>query len=140
MEIYEDHIELFWDDLTPEAQDTIENLLGDNGNYDTFPFASIVISPDEEEKTTHRTAEKAQKQLEALGRMQATGKAQGFPCPRCGRDRMDESPLRNALSRHAMVYICNVCGMEEAILAMQRLTPMLLEQWAIFEKTTLDEE
>ena len=140
MEIYENRVELFWDDLTPEAQDTIENLLGDNGNYDTFPFASIVISPDEEEKTTHRTAEKAQKQLEALGRMQATGKAQGLPCPRCGHDRMNENPLRNALSRYATVYICDACGMEEAVLDMKGRTPMPLEQWDIFEKTALDEE
>ena len=36
MNIYADHIEIFWDDLNQEAQDTIEELLGDNGNYPTW--------------------------------------------------------------------------------------------------------
>lgn len=38
-----------------------------------------------------------------------------FPCPRCGDDCMDEKPVRNALSRHAKVFICNKCGMDEAM-------------------------
>ena len=35
-------------------------------------------------------------------------------CLRCGRDTMKESLITNALSRHADIYICDVCGMEEA--------------------------
>ena len=46
MNIYADHIEIFWDDLNQEAQDTIEELLGDNGNYDAFPIATIRIQED----------------------------------------------------------------------------------------------
>lgn len=39
-----------------------------------------------------------------------------FPCPCCGRDSMDtRSALRNALSRRADIYVCNRCGVEEAL-------------------------
>ena len=37
-------------------------------------------------------------------------------CPRCGRDTMKENLITNALSRHADIYICDECGIEEAIL------------------------
>lgn len=41
MNIYAERIELFWGDLTPEAQKSIEEILGDNGNYDVVPIATI---------------------------------------------------------------------------------------------------
>ena len=40
-------IEIYWDDLTPEKQKEILNLLGDNGNYDVFPIATIDIEEAE---------------------------------------------------------------------------------------------
>lgn len=38
-----------------------------------------------------------------------------LPCPRCGCDSMYPKPSRNALSRYADVYICSMCGTDEAI-------------------------
>jgi len=37
-------------------------------------------------------------------------------CPRCGKDTMKQPLYTNALSRHTDLYICDACGMEEAIL------------------------
>lgn len=60
------------------------------------------------------TDEQAKKLVERLKPMQLAGKA--FLCPRCGQLRMNaERPVLNALSRHADVYVCNECGMEEAL-------------------------
>lgn len=54
-----------------------------------------------------------------------------FACPRCGKMAMDaESVTRNALSRRATVYICDACGMAEAMEdMMDSRTP--LTAWAI---------
>lgn len=54
-----------------------------------------------------------------------------FACPRCGKMTMDaESVTRNALSRRATVYICDACGMQEALEdMMDSITP--LTAWAI---------
>lgn len=78
-----------------------------------------------------RTIEEAKEMLEKLGQMQEDGVAVGLPCPRCGHDRMDEKPARNSLSRQAKVYICNQCGMEEALLDMAGKEPLPLNQWGM---------
>lgn len=39
-------VELFWDDLSEEAQKKLFVLLGGNGNYDVFPIATINISQE----------------------------------------------------------------------------------------------
>ena len=54
-----------------------------------------------------------------------------LPAPRCGKMTMDsESVTHNALSRRATVYICDVCGMQEALEdMMDSRTP--LTAWAI---------
>jgi len=36
-------------------------------------------------------------------------------CPRCGRMNMREPITRNALSRHENLFICSMCGTDEAI-------------------------
>lgn len=59
------------------------------------------------------TEAEAKKTIEQLKPLQERGEA--FPCPRCGHYRMDEKPVRNAISRHADVYICSLCGTDEAI-------------------------
>lgn len=65
--------------------------------------------------------------IERFAEKQAEG---FFPCPRCGRMAMDESPIRNALSRRVDVYVCNQCGTIEALEdAVGSVTP--LEVWAI---------
>ena len=54
-----------------------------------------------------------------------------FACPRCGKMTMDaESVTRNALSRRATVYICDACGMQEALEDMMDSTTPLTA-WAI---------
>ena len=50
-------------------------------------------------------------------------------CPRCGRATMKENLIANALSRHADIYICDTCGMEEAILDYLH-APLPVEAWA----------
>jgi len=41
-------IEIYFDDLTPEKQQEIIDTLGDNGNYDIFPIATIQIEDEED--------------------------------------------------------------------------------------------
>lgn len=57
-------------------------------------------------------------QLEALweeDQVWFSGKAGQMPvCMRCGRD-LEKELLMNSLSRHASIYICNICGMDEAM-------------------------
>ena len=55
-----------------------------------------------------------------------------FPCPRCGRYRMDSDPVRNALSRHATIYVCDECGTDEAIRDFAGIC-LPLKEWAIAE-------
>lgn len=38
-----------------------------------------------------------------------------FLCPRCSKERMKKRISTNALSRYADVYICDLCGTDEAI-------------------------
>jgi len=41
--------DIYWEDLSPEAQAQLFNLIGDNGNFDVFPIAIISLSQEEEE-------------------------------------------------------------------------------------------
>ena len=41
-------IEIYWGDLTESKQNEILETLGDNGNYDVFPIATIETEQDEE--------------------------------------------------------------------------------------------
>ena len=52
-------------------------------------------------------------------------------CPRCGRNVLKTPLTHNALSRHADLYVCDECGMTEAMLDMMR-NPLPQEQWAVF--------
>ena len=57
-----------------------------------------------------------------------------MPCPRCGRNTIKAPLAHNALSRYADLYVCDECGMTEAMLDMMR-NPLPLEQWAAFKNT-----
>ena len=57
-----------------------------------------------------------------------------MPCPRCRRDTMKENIHTNALSRHADIYICDACGMEEAMLKFMS-NPLPLREWVCFRPT-----
>jgi len=80
-----------------------------------------------------RTIEQAKELIESLIPLQKNPSEDGyiFPCPRCGHDCMDKNPVRNALSRRANVYICNSCGMEEALLDAAGKDPLPLNEWAM---------
>ncbi len=39
-------IEIYWQDLTPEKQAEIMEVLGDTGNYDVFPIATVDYEED----------------------------------------------------------------------------------------------
>lgn len=60
-----------------------------------------------------------------------------FACPRCGRMTMNaESVTRNALSRRIDVYVCDACGMHEALEDMVgSVSP--LTAWAIAQNPEL---
>lgn len=52
-----------------------------------------------------------------------------LPCPRCGGE-MDPRKVRNAMSRHARVFICSECGTDEAIRDMVG-KPLPLSEWSM---------
>lgn len=51
-------------------------------------------------------------------------------CPRCGRMSVKDRLHTNALSRHATVYVCDACGMDEAVRDWKG-EPLPLKEWAI---------
>ena len=53
-----------------------------------------------------------------------------FPCPRCGKMEMSSNVTRNAVSRRCNCYICDVCGIDEA-LEDQLGERMPLSKWAV---------
>lgn len=88
-----------------------------------------------------RTNEEAKKLIESLMKLQEDNTSNYvFPCPRCGHDRMDIKPVRNALSRRANVYICNSCGMEEALLDAAGKDPLPLNEWAMVKGFDSEDE
>ena len=79
--------------------------------------------------TKTKTIDEARFLIESLMPMQE--QKMHFPCPRCGRDNMDENPVRNALSRYANVYICDECGTDEAMRDFAGLDPLPLNEWSM---------
>lgn len=67
---------------------------------------------------------------EIIERFAEVQQSRSYPCPRCGREVMDPKPTRNALSRRAMVNICNRCGVIEA-LEDSRGERLPLAEWCI---------
>jgi hypothetical protein len=57
--------DIFWDDLSSTVQSELLELMGDNGNYDVTPLASINVSPEEDSQTPYITVKpKASEWLE----------------------------------------------------------------------------
>ena len=42
-------VQLYWDDLSPSAKERLLEVLGENGNYDVFPLAELVIENETDE-------------------------------------------------------------------------------------------
>lgn len=76
-----------------------------------------------------KTIEEAKTLVEGLMPLQNEGGH--FPCPRCGHYRMNDKPVRNALSRYAKVYICDQCGLDEAMRDFCGQKPIPLNQWSM---------
>lgn len=53
-------------------------------------------------------------------------------CPRCGMPTIKDPLHTNALSRFVDVYVCDMCGMAEALIAYSGQPPRL-RNWAIIE-------
>lgn len=66
--------------------------------------------------------------LERFGKVQTAN----ITCPRCGKPDMKDPIHTNALSRFVNVYVCDKCGMAEALLSYTG-TPPRLRNWAIIE-------
>ncbi len=62
-------------------------------------------------------------------------------CQRCGKTKMKRILEHNALSRYADLFVCDTCGIDEALLDMKQ-TPLPLEEWAALKEnqTQLDVE
>lgn len=78
-----------------------------------------------------KTIKEATKILKDLGVIQQQGHAAGLLCPRCGKQTMSEIITHNALSRSVDVYICDLCGMEEALAAFTNQPALPLNEWSI---------
>ena len=87
-------------DWTPEELQTVSKSMKAAGHMSFEEFV----------------AESSKQTLDSLiakfSEVQRTG---FFPCPRCGQFRMSGDPIRNALSRHAAIQVCDACGTDEAI-------------------------
>lgn len=44
--------DIFWDDLSSDAQAELLSVIGDNGNYDVYPITSINVSSYDEQLET----------------------------------------------------------------------------------------
>ena len=58
-------------------------------------------------------------------------------CPRCGWDLMhctDDLTTFGSLSRRADIYVCDECGMVEAMEDCYGLEKLPLSEWALFDE------
>lgn len=90
------------------------------------------------------TENEARNLIELFAKKQPGGH---FACPRCGRMSMNaESVTRNALSRRVAIYVCDTCGMQEALEDMaDSISPLTSweivrhpEFWRIYTSSMLD--
>lgn len=103
-------------DWTPEELQAVSTAMKEAGEMSFEEFSAEV------EATTA-----AKEKVDAFAQLQTDGV---HFCPRCGRMSVKDRLHTNALSRHANVYVCDTCGMDEAIRDW-RGTPLPLKDWAI---------
>ena len=103
-------------DWTPEELQAASAAMHEAGEMSYEEFT------EEVEATTE-----AKEKIDAFAAIQKDGTT--F-CPRCGRLTVKEKLHTNALSRHANVYVCDECGIDEAIRDWKRI-PLPLRKWAI---------
>ena len=115
------------DDNIEIALKTLENMIPGNYTEKVYDYFMHLLNSECPPKEP-MSEEEARKTIESLRSLQERGEI--FPCPRCGYSRMDPKAVRNALSRHANVYICSVCGTDEAIRDMVG-DVLPLNQWGM---------
>lgn len=73
-------------------------------------------------------------ELQAKAAIERFAKVQApeLSCPRCGKATMKDPIHTNALSRFVDVYVCDMCGMAEALIAHAGHPPRL-RNWAIID-------
>lgn len=80
--------------------------------------------------TTEKIAEGNEEIQTVLRRLINHNRKDTNICPRCGLPRMDPERRRNALSRVGDIYVCETCGMDEALRAVNGLT-VPADKWPI---------
>lgn len=103
-------------DWTPEELQKAIQIMKVSGNMSYEEFCEYLDDQD------------AHASVERFGKVQT----ENITCPRCGKPNMRDPIHTNALSRFVDVYICNQCGMAEAIMSYTG-TPPRLSNWAIIE-------
>lgn len=111
-------------DWTPEEIQVVSAAMKEAGEMSFEEFSAEV------EATTA-----AKKNIDAFARIQTDGV---HFCPRCGRMSVKDRLHTNALSRHADVYICDKCGMDEAMRDFAKM-PSDLASWAIASMVNIKE-
>lgn len=103
-------------DWTPEDLQAASEAMHEAGEMSFEEFAAEV-----------NAAISAKEKIDAFAKIQTDGTAL---CPRCGMLTVKERLYSNALSRNADVYICDACGMDEAVREWTG-NPLPLKDWAI---------
>lgn len=103
-------------DWTPEERQSASEAMKAAGEMSYEEFCAEV-----------EAATAAKEKVDAFAQLQTDGV---HFCPRCGRLSVKDRLHTNALSRYATVYICDACGMDEAIRDW-RGEPLPLKEWVI---------
>lgn len=115
-----DYVVPEWGKLIRLSRKKVDQLLADQ-DADDNPWQTLFQQ--------HKKREKIFKILEWFYAEQTNENAPRRCCPRCGQDFMANNAIRNALSRHAKVYICDSCGRNEAVRDWNK-EPIPLEDWS----------
>lgn len=105
-------------DWTPEEIQAASAAMQEAGEMSYEEFTEAVAATED-----------AKMKIDAFAKFQAEGDGLHF-CPRCGNMTVKTRLHTNAWSRHANVYICDACGMDEAVRDWQK-NPLPLKEWAI---------
>lgn len=110
-------------DWTPEELQAVSAAMKEAGEMSFEEFSAEVDAA---------TAAKAK--VDAFAKVQTDGV---HFCPRCGRMSVKDRLHTNALSRAATIYVCDDCGMDEAIRAFAG-KELPLKDWAIAKLPSVD--
>ena len=89
-------------DWTPDELQAASAAMKDAGFLSFEEFSAEV-----------EAATDAKMKIEAFAKEQRAGSPL---CPRCGQMTIKERLHTNALSRHAEIYVCDMCGTDERII------------------------